>query len=158
MQKQEPSGQQASTDRISAYQNKLSSMREKFQQRKSVGDETQFQNRLTEKPQASTPLLTKNQQVAGSAVKASGQNLGSSFSAMNNSLSKKWNEFKSAKMTDNQPSAQKDMSSTMMAAPTNTASLLGAGSRATTVTVMANPSAPLTGSLGASGAAGGASN
>ena len=37
----------SSTDRISQYQNKLSSMREKFQQRKSVGSESQLNNKLT---------------------------------------------------------------------------------------------------------------
>jgi hypothetical protein len=44
-------------------------MREKFQQRKSVGDEQQFNNRLTEKPTASTPLLSKQHD---SSVKNSG--------------------------------------------------------------------------------------
>jgi len=38
MQKADPTDAPAN-DRISAYQNKLSSMREKFQQRKSVGNE-----------------------------------------------------------------------------------------------------------------------
>jgi hypothetical protein len=48
------------------------------------------------------------------------------------------------------------MSSTMMAMPTSSSSLLGGGpGRATQV---ANPSAPMTSSLGMSGAAGGASN
>jgi hypothetical protein len=44
---------------------------------------------------------------------------------MNNSLSKKWNEFKSAKIAEPIPANQKDMSSTMIVGPSG--SLLGNG-------------------------------
>jgi hypothetical protein len=37
---------------------------------------------------------------------------------MNNSLSKKWNEFKSAKIGETQPTVQNNMSSTIQAGPT----------------------------------------
>jgi len=80
----------SATDRINQYQNKLSSMREKFQQHKaqsSTNTTNQFQSRLQ-------PATTKHSSAAvGSSAQK--QNFNSSFSAMNNSLSKKWNEFKS---------------------------------------------------------------
>lgn len=75
---------------------------------------------------------------------------------MNNSLSKKWNEFKSTKIGENnQPAAGVSMAATMISGPTGSSSLIGAGGRATTV---AQPSNGLSGSLGAGGADAGASN
>ena len=74
---------------------------------------------------------------------------------MNNSLSKKWNEFKSTKIGENnQPAAGGGMAATMISGPTGSSSLIGAGGRATTV---AQPSNGLSGSLGAGGANAGAS-
>ena len=71
---------------------------------------------------------------------------------MNNSLSKKWNEFKSNKIAEPAPTNQKDMSSTMNIGPSG--SLIGAGR----ATVVPSSGTNLTGSLGGAGAGAGASN
>ena len=70
-------------------------MREKFQAQKaqsSSSNNNQFQSRLQ-------PATTKHQSAAAGSS-GQKQNFNSSFSAMNNSLSKKWNEFKSQSKVD----------------------------------------------------------
>ena len=64
-----------STDRISSYQSKLSSMREKFQQRKTLT--------------AAEPSKAQAAPGGGSGTAAK-QNFNASFSAMNSSLQQKW--------------------------------------------------------------------
>ena len=65
-----------STDRISSYQSKLSSMREKFQQRKTLT--------------AAEPSKAQAAAPGGGTGTAAKQNFNASFSAMNSSLQQKW--------------------------------------------------------------------
>ena len=66
-----------STDRISSYQSKLSSMREKFQQRKTLT--------------AAEPSKAQGAAAPGGGTgTAAKQNFNASFSAMNSSLQQKW--------------------------------------------------------------------
>jgi len=67
----------SSTDRINSYQSKLSSMREKFQQRKTLAG--------PEVPQKSQSVA-----VGGGNTQPASKNLGASFSAMNTSMQQRW--------------------------------------------------------------------
>ena len=90
----------SSSDRINQYQNKLSSMREKFQARKSAVDgggqvaaEAGGQQDSGQKPPSGGIPLTKH----SSAGLGGKQNLNTSFSAMNSSLQQKWKAMQGTK-------------------------------------------------------------
>lgn len=99
-----------SADRVNQYQSKLSSMREKFQQRKTLGGPTP-----TASGQKSQSMSGTNQQSANSS-----KNFNQSFSAVNSSLQQKWqvaqNKQGTARDTSSGAAGAQQMSSTLVPA------------------------------------------